>query len=164
MKTCVEGDIEFDFSLARTVREHDTTMPKCDEGSAPDGNTYWPGVDFRIEDDNGWIWLEVKDWRGRMAGSFGHKMRSKDYAEQMRGKFLGTTAFLAWNQTFQSDPVRYILLFEPPTTFDRSLLAPFQDLVRKEMNAAGRLNINTYVMRLDGWNAVFDYFPARKRR
>ncbi len=32
------------------------------------------------------------------------------------------------------------------------------------VNTAGRLNIATYVMPLDGWNAVFDYFPAQKRR
>ena len=106
MKNCVESNIKFDFSLARTVCEHDTTTPKCDEGTTPDRNTYWPGVDFRIEDEDGWIWLEVKDWRGRMPGSFVHKMRSKAFAEQMRGKFLGTTAFLVWNQIFQSDPVR----------------------------------------------------------
>ena len=164
MPTCIESGIEFDFSLARTVCEHDMTTSKCYGVSHPDGNTGWPGVDFRVEDEYGWIWLEVKHWQGRMRGSFAHKVQDKDYAAEMRGKFLGTTAYLAWNGMFTPAPLRYVLLFEPPTSSDRYLLAPFQDLVRKEMNAAIKLKIRVLVMSIDSWNDVFDRFPARKRR
>ncbi len=170
MKQCVEGDIVFDFSLARTVFEHDTTATKCDGGSTPDGNTGgWKGVDFRLEDDEGWIWLEIKDWRGQMRGSYSYKMQNRKFAVEMRYKFLGTTAHLAWKSMFTPVPVRYVLLFEPPTTADHYLLAPFQDLIRKEMYT-GHFDIRTFVMsvngngKLLGWNDVFDYFPAHKRR
>jgi hypothetical protein len=171
VKICSEGNIEFDFSSARTVFEHDKTTPNCDDGSTPDGNTGWPGVDFRIEDSSGWIWLEIKDWKGKMRGSYRWKMSNKAFAEEMRAKFLGTTAHLAWTNRFVSSPVRYVLLFEPPRGFDAHLLGPFQDLVRREMNVGGRLPIRTLVISLNrndrgiaGWNDVFDDFPARKTR
>lgn len=162
VRKCVASDIEFDFSVAKNLFEHDTTNPKCQGGSIPDGNTGWPGVDFREEEDQGWIWLEVKNWGGRMRGSFAHKMRSKEFAEEIRSKFLGTTAFLAWNERFMPAPVRYVLLFEPPNTSDPALLAPFQDLVRSEMPTSRALNISVHVMNIEKWNSIFPSYQARK--
>ncbi len=164
MRKCAESGLEFDFSKAHVVYEHDRTSAKCDGSSTADGNTYWPGVDFRIEEDTGWIWLEIKNWRGRMQGSFRAKLMSKAYAEEMRSKFLGTTSFLAWNNAFTSGSVRYILLFEPPTPFDRALLAPFQDFVRQEMSHPDKLDIRTYVFDVRSWNTVFTDYPVRKQK
>lgn len=162
MRKCVESQIEFDFSAARSVFEHDTTSSKCQGTSSADGNTFWPGVDFRVEDDRGWIWLEVKNWRGRMRGSFASKLKSRPFADEMRGKFLGTAAYLAYSGTFVPAPIRYVLLFKPPTTPDEALLATFQDLVRAEMSAPRRLNISVYVWNLNTWNHEFPDYQAKR--
>jgi hypothetical protein len=164
VRKCVESQIEFDFSAARNVFEHDTTSSKCQGTSTADGNTFWPGVDFRVEDERGWIWLEVKNWRGRMRGSFAHKLKSQSFADEMRSKFLGTAAYLAWHGTFAPVSIRYVLLFEPPDTSDEALLATFQDLIRAEMAAPRRLNISIYVWNLDTWNQEFPLYQAKKIR
>ena len=60
MSPYVESNIEFDFSAAKSLIEHDKTTPGVTGGSVH-GNNVWPGVDYCIEEASGeWIWLEVK--------------------------------------------------------------------------------------------------------
>jgi len=89
-------------------------------------------------------------------------LKSRPFADEMRGKFLGTAAFLAWNSAFTPVPIRYVLLFEPPGTSDEALLAIFQDLVRAEMSVPRRLNISIFVWNLDTWNQEFPNYTAKK--
>ena len=161
MTLCLESDIEFDFTAAKRVVAHDPNC-KCEGTFEEDGNSLFPCIDFRIEDNEGWVWMEVKNWRGRMRGSFRHKVRSETFAEEMRCKFLGTAAFLAFHSLFSPVPIRYILLFEPPNRDDIGMLAPFQDIVRRKMPNARRLEISVFVMDIDRWNELFVQFPARK--
>lgn len=165
MRKCRESDIEFDFSNALQVFEHDTTSSKCEGDSIADGNTVWSGVDFRVEDNAGWIWIEVKNWRGTKGKSdYLSKLKSKPFAEPMRAKFLGTTAFLAWNGNFDIAPLHYVLLFEPHPRADRSLNAPFQDLIRSELPIPNRLDIKVFVMNVSKWNETYPEYPAKKTK
>ncbi len=161
MRKCRESEIEFDFSNALQVFEHDTTLSNCEGDSIAEGNTVWPGVDFRIEVSFGSIWIEVKNWR-RMPGKFAYRMKSKSFAEEMRAKFLGTTAFLAWNGNFSKAALHYVLLFEPNPRTDPSLLGPFLDLIKGELNIPRELKIDVFVMTLDKWNQTYPDYPAKK--
>jgi hypothetical protein len=82
----------------------------------------------------------------------------------MRTKFLGTACYLAWHGNFVIAPVRYILLFEPPSASDAALLGPFQDLVRSEMSNPRHLNISVIVKNVDVWNRAFSQYPVRRLR
>lgn len=161
VRKCVESGIEFDFSSATEVHEHDRTVPNCSGNTSADGNNAWPGVDFRIRDDDGWIWLEVKHWP-RGPGRFAGKMKSKAFALEVRDKFLGTTAHLAWRGQFTAVNVRYILLFQPPPTADPALLTPFADLIRRALPVAHVQAVRLALMSLDEWTQRFEAYPARR--
>jgi hypothetical protein len=159
----VESNIEFDFSRATQVIEHDK--------QAGDGNSVWPGVDFRIEDPPGWIWLEVKSWdpthiaparRGGTRWSFICKMKSKPFAAEMRNKFLGTTAFLAWTNAFPLSDTRYIILFVPPKPLDKALLGTHNQLLRGHFpkTAPWAQPIRVSVLTIAEWNLRFPQYPA----
>lgn len=49
-----ESYIEFDLSSADRVHPHDTLGSKGNGECEPDGNTSWPGVDFRIKSSK-WV-------------------------------------------------------------------------------------------------------------
>jgi hypothetical protein len=160
----VESNIEFDFSRAVRVTEHDK----------PTGhnNNIWPGVDFCIEEPLEWIWLEVKCWapghiaprrRGGSRWSFLCKMRSNVYAQEMRSKFLGTTAFLAWMHAFPLAPTTFVLLFEPPHPMDSALIGSRITRMRQlVVNRAPWVQpIHVAVLTLHDWNARFPHYPAR---
>ncbi len=172
MSLFVESGIEFDFTRALTVLPHDSPLTGPLGFSSSDGNTTWPGVDFRIENANGWIWLEVKSWepgrvapkrRGGNRRSFSSKMRSKVFGQEMRGKFLGTSAYLAWGSQFLIAPTRFILLFEPPTPLDEALLGPFMDILAEQFSVPRKWqgNITVAAMSLSQWNRRFPDYPAR---
>lgn len=163
MRKCRESEIEFDFSNALQVFEHDTTVSNCEGDSIAEGNTVWPGVDFRIEDSDGEIWIEVKNWRGTKGKrNYLSKMKSRSFAEEMRAKFLGTTAFLAWNGNFRKALLHYALLFESHPKADPCLLGPFNDLLRSQLPIPNRLEIKVFVMNLEKWNETYPEYPAKK--
>ena len=167
MSLFIESGIEFDFTRALTVVEHDRAL----SGSS-DGNTTWPGVDFRLETAVGWIWLEVKSWepsriepqrRGGNRRRFNSKMRSKVFCQEMREKFLGTSAYLAWDNRLLIAPTRYILLFEPPSPLDVALLGSFMNILENQfpIPRKWRGNITVAVVTLAQWNRRFPDYPAR---
>ena len=171
MSVYVESNIEFDFTAATTVIEHDKATP-THPGGPVHNNSIWPGVDFCIEDASGdWIWLEVKNWnpthitpnrRGGSRWSFLCKMRSNEYAREMRAKFLGTTAFLAWKNAFPLAPTRFVLLFEPPHPLDAALLGSritrMQGLIPRRHWAQP---ITVSILTVREWNRRMGIYPAR---
>ncbi len=97
-----------------------------------------------------------------MRGSYKFKLKSKEFADEIRGKFLGTSAFLAWNSAFVCEPVLYILLFEPPKAQDAAMLSKFQDFIRSSLPIPRQLSISVYVWDLATWNAEYPQYQARK--
>lgn len=172
MSVYVESNIEFDFTAATTVIEHDKLTPTHSGGSVH-GNNVWPGVDFCIEETSGgWIWLEVKSWdptrivpnrRGGSRRSFICKMRSNEYAKEMRGKFLGTTAFLAWKNALSLAPTQFVLLFEPPHPLDVALLGSRITKMRSLLpnRPYWAQPISVAVLTVSQWNLRYVPYPAR---
>lgn len=171
MSLFVESNITFDFTAARAVIEHDKSVP-THSGGDTHGNNKWPGVDFCIEEASGsWIWLEVKSWdpahippirRGGNRRSFLCKMRSNAFLLEMRGKFLGTTAFLAWTGTLPACTTHFVLLFEPPHVLDAALLGSRMARLREQIQDRRWLPpVTVSVLTLSEWTARFgrDY-PA----
>ena len=173
MSVYAESNIEFNFSLARMVIEHDKSTP-THPGGIVHNNSIWPGVDFCLEEITGeWIWLEVKSWnathiaphrRGGSRWSFICKMKSNEYAKEMRGKFLGTTAFLAWTNSFPVAPTQFVLLFEPPKPIDSALFGSRITRMRSLIpnRAIWAHPISVSILTVSGWNARFGHsYPAR---
>ena len=165
MSVFIERRIEFDFTHAVSAAPHDARL-------GGHGNDKWPGVDFCIQDGQEWIWLEVKSWdpthivakeRGGSRWSFICKMKSKAFTQEMRNKFLGTTAFLAWRNIFPLAPTRFILLFQPPHALDSALLVTFQSRIKSQV-----ANLKTWqepiyaaVLDLAEWNRRYSAYPAK---
>lgn len=170
MSLYVESNIEFDFTAALRVLEHDKALDPANP--LRQGNTTWPGVDFCLEEVSGWIWLELKNWdpahvdprrRGRDRWSFICKMKSDTFAKDMRNKFLGTTAFLAWTNAFPLAPIRFIMLFEPPYPMDSALLGSRTLRMRDHIpnRRIWQQPVHVSVLTLREWKLRFPHYPAR---
>ena len=172
MSLYVESNITFDFTSAAAVIEHDRTVSAV-PGGRVHGNSIWPGVDLCIEQPSGeWIWLEVKNWdprhiapsrRGGSRWSFICKMRSNQFLKEMRVKFLGTMAYLAWTGSLPTAPVQFVLLFEPPKLLDSALVGSrmtrLRELIRNLARWAHPIRVS--VLTLVEWNARFGHiYPA----
>ncbi len=165
MSVFIERRIEFDFTSAVSVVQHDKPAPGH-------GNSVWSGVDFCIEEPPDWIWLEVKSWdpthipardKGGSRWSFLCKMRSKSFTKEMRDKFLGTTAFLTWRGVFPLAPTRFVLLFQPPRPLDSALLVTFQTRIKSQVPNLTIWAQPIFVAVLDvaEWNRRYPQYPAR---
>lgn len=143
-----------------------------DERPGGQGNNIWNGVDFCLQDGAEHLWLEVKSWhpahinprnRGGSRRSFLSKMKSKAFTQEMRNKFLGTTAFLAWTDQFVPAPTRFILLFHPPRPLDAALLVTFQNRIKAQVPnlRVWQQPIFVAVLDLDEWNRRYSEYPAR---
>lgn len=165
MSVFLEQTLEIDFTNAVSVVPHDNRP-------GGQGNSIWPGVDFCLQDGPDWIWLEVKNWdpthiapnrRGGTRWSFICKMQSKTFTKEVRDKFLGTTAFLAWTGTFPLAPTRFILLFEPPHALDAALLVTFQTRLKAQIpdHVLWQQAVHVAVLNLAQWNQRFPDYPAR---
>jgi hypothetical protein len=154
-----ESGIEFDFSAALSCSKHDTV------------NRAWPGVDFLVEEPTRWIWLEVKNWepsalppryRGGQRRSFLSKMKSKTFfTEVLRGKFLGTSAFLALTNQHPAKDIVYVVLLQSPR-FDSALKLHAIDRMSKLIPRRGPwfVNVGVAVVDLRDWNRLFSPYPA----
>lgn len=165
MSVFIESHIEFDFTHAVSAAAHD-------ERSGGQGNNIWNGVDFCLQDGAEQLWLEVKSWnaahidprnRGGSRRSFLSKMKSKVFTQEMRNKFIGTTAFLAWTNNFTPAPTRYVLLFQPPHALDAALLVTFQNRIKSQVPnpRVWQQPIYVAVLDLDEWNRRYPEYPAR---
>jgi hypothetical protein len=170
----VESNIEFDFTKAHSVIEYETLLTRHPGASPTQRNTFWPGIDFQVEESPGdAIWLEVKSWnpasvppkdRGGSRRSFWYKMRSERFAGEMRGKFLGASAFFLWENVPLPSNVRFLLVFEPPHPIDTPLVLAFGHKVKQQMMPPRvlpwRRRIDVGALTLAEWNARFPDYPA----
>lgn len=165
MSVYVESKIEFDFTNAVSVAPHDSRP-------GGQGNSVWPGVDFCIQEQDEWIWLEVKNWdpthiaakdRGGNCWSFICKMKRKAFTKEIREKFLGTAAFLTWKDIFPLAPTRFILLFQPPHPLDSALLVTFQTRLKSQIPNLPIWEEPIFVAVVDvaEWNMRYRQYPAR---
>ena len=164
MPQCTESKIEFNFDSAFEVHTHDLNC-RCEGDHQRDGNSLWPGVDFRIVDAEGALWLEVKNWRVSARNSYSRAMRSKMFAREMREKFLGTAAFLASRKdpNAMPSPLTLVFLFQGPHGADPRLRGICNQLVRDQLHSAlNPLNIRFAIVDVDTWNQRFPDYPARQ--
>lgn len=91
-------------------------------------------------------------------------MRSKEFTAEVRGKFLGTSAYLAWTNQFPSTRVRYILVFEPPQPLDAALLVTQSTALRSQIPNLRKWSqpISVAVLTMAEWNMRFPDYPANK--
>jgi hypothetical protein len=163
----VESGIDFDFRTAVDLKRHDRPVAQGGEG-----NTIWNGVDFRVLDSVGWVWVEVKSWnpgriapryRGGNQRRFVGRMRSREFGLELRAKFLGTTSFLAWTGAFLPAPVTYVVVLQPPRPLDKALMGTFATRVRAAFPNPGPWTqaLSVAVVDLADWNALYPHFPAK---
>ena len=142
MSVYEESGFRFDLSAA----DHSVIHDKAD---LHDGNTFWPGVDFRVFEGDSQIWIEVKSWDFKMfLDRMERKQVKRDFfakfikegADEFRNaivaKFLGTTCYLAWSGLGVPQSVHYVVFLEPPDRGSRPLLGPFQDRLRDQFKQA----------------------------
>ena len=173
MSVYEESGFRFDFTAANNSVVHDKADPH-------DGNTFWPGVDFRVfENNDHQVWIEVKSWdfktfldrmeRKRIKRDFLAKF-VKEGAEEFRNdiaaKFLGATCYLAWAGLGIPQSVCYVVFLEPPDRGSRPLLGPFQDRLRgqfKQAQARGWGHRITYqVVDLAEFQREFPNYPTKR--
>lgn len=163
-----ESGIEFDFTNAISVIRHDKPLPHGD------GNTIWKGVDFRIKNANAaWIWLEVKSWDPRgiiledqesSRTDFYSKLMTKEFGAELRSKFYGTTAFLAWTGAFEPTDVTFVVLLQPPHPIDKALLGTLSESIRSafpQKKAIWTHNLSFALADVDEWNKSYPDFRAK---
>ena len=175
MNVHVESNIEFDFTKAHRVVEYENLFAGLPGASPNQRNQFWPGIDFHIEDaPDDVIWLEVKSWnpaqfaprdRGGQRRSFQCKMKSKSYPMEVREKFLGASAFFAWDSRPIPLKVRFLLLLEPPHPMDSALILTFGHKVRSQLMPprilTWRRRMEVSALTLAEWNRRFPDYPAR---
>ena len=142
MSVYKESGFTFDFGAASAIAVHDKADPH-------DGNTFWPGVDFRVADGGREVWIEVKSWsyrrildrverRGAMK-DYEAKLAQKtteEFRDEIVAKFLGTSCYLGWSGLGIQPRVLYVVFLEPPDRGSRALLGPFRDRLRDEFKNA----------------------------
>ncbi len=176
MSVFVESNIKFDFTQASSAFEYQTELASLTGASATTRNTFWPGIDFHIQDtETSAIWLEVKNWdpayieperRSDSQQSFLSKINSNAFAREMREKFLGTSAFFAWAGRKLPDNVHYLLMFEPPQPLDSALVLAFGHKVKQILSPPKLLpwcnRINVCALTLSDWNKRYPDYTAVK--
>lgn len=170
----VESNIQFDFTNAHKVIEFEALLKDFPGASPTVRNTFWPGIDFHIEEQSGEaIWLEVKSWnptvispknRGGSRRSFQCKMKSAPFAEAMRGKFFGTSAYFGWDNRPLPTRVLFLLLFEPPQPIDSALMLTFGHKIKSQLMPPKvipwRKRIEVAAMDLTEWNKRYPDYPT----
>ena len=101
MSVWEESGIRFDFSGAAHSEKHD------------EENRKFPAVDFLVHETPGnWLYVEVKNWepaslpahaQAESRADFAAKMRSAVFYQELRNKFLGTSAFFDADEKAAAD-------------------------------------------------------------
>ncbi|HLO98080.1 MAG TPA: hypothetical protein VK171_05760, partial [Fimbriimonas sp.] len=101
--------------------------------------------------------------RGGAQRSFVSKMKSQPFADEMRGKFWGTTSYLSWTGSFQPSDVVFVLLLQPPRPVDKALLGTLQTRIRSLFPGTNPWThtLAVAVMDVTDWNASFPNYAAR---
>ena len=172
MSVYQESGFQFDFTAAVQSVIHDKDLPH-------DGNTFWPGVDFRVFEDDREVWIEVKSWSFKLIlDKIERRQAKKDYQNKLLGdaagefrrdiveKFLGTSCYLAWAQHSMPQEVYYVVFLEPPNKGSQPLLGPFQDRLRDQFkNAQARpwgKRIKYRVVNIEQFQKEFPNYPIAR--
>jgi len=162
-----ESGFSFDFSASPGgAVTHDRV--------SGDGNTMWPGVDFRVAEHDREIWIEIKSWsfkrilekveRYKSNRDFKQKMIADEFRDEIFSKFLGTTSFLSWSGIGLPNSVTYVVFLEPPNRGSRALLQPFRDRLRDEFKNTRDLSwgsrIGLEVVDLEQFRAKLPNYPV----
>ena len=168
-----ESGFLFDFTSASNSTIHDKAFPN-------DGNTFWPGVDFRVFEGHREVWIEVKSWRRKLVHDkverrttqkdFARKLiddAASEFRDDIVSKFLGTTSYLAWSGNDIPRAVLYIVFLEPPNRGSRPLLLSFQDRLRDQFkNAQTRSwgkRIAYRVVDMAGFQELFPHYAVKRK-
>ena len=90
-------------------------------------------------------------------------MRSNSFfREVLRGKFTGTSAYLALTNAHPQTAITYAVLLESPK-LDTALKLHANDRMRQLIrpNAGWALPIGVIVLDLAAWNALYPEYPAQ---
>jgi hypothetical protein len=172
MSVYEESGFQFDFTSAIDSSIHDKDLPH-------DGNTFWPGVDFRVVESQREVWIEVKSWSfSRIHDKVERRTAQRDFAQKLVkdatdefrdeivAKFFGTTSYLVWSGISVPPAVTYIVFLEPPNRGSRALLGPFQDRLRDQFkNAQARpwgKRITYRVVDMAGFHELFPNFLVKR--
>ena len=105
--------------------------------------------------------------RGGSRWSFISKMKSTEFAKEMRGKFLGTASFHLWDGLPLTQTVRFVMVIEPPHRIDDALVLAFSHRVMQQIMppriVPWRDRITVTAFPLAEWNLRFPEYPARIR-
>lgn len=162
MPRLTESGIEFDLTAARSACRHDSVPGH--------GNRRWPGVDFCVEDADGLLWIEVKNWwppglpphrRGPSRRSFLCSLRNGVLSRRLRDKLLGTTAYLTWIQRPPAEDLRFVVVLEPVQEVDCALLLALNDKLSSFARGPWAYQITCSAMNVEQWNARFPEYTAR---
>lgn len=157
MAIAEESNLRFDFG------DHEYAF----HDQRGDGNTNWKGVDFRIKLEVGWLWLEVKNYNrtdeqeAQRASNSYQKVTEKGGLMIFTEKFLGTTAFLAWSEKFNAEPLHYVVLLEPPLNADAAILSTATQELKSNIQPMAGKRVKVAVVNLAGWNQFYPEFPAK---
>jgi hypothetical protein len=140
MRRYKESGFWFDFRAANDSVIHDKEMDS--DGNPQDGNTCWPGVDFRVFENDREVWVEVKSWSHKYIRGFAQqnksrrdflsKIRSDEFRYKIFGKFIGTTSYLIWSGKHIPERVFYVVFLEPPNRGSLPLAMAFGERIREE--------------------------------
>jgi hypothetical protein len=155
----VESEIEIDLTHAIKYDKHDAV------------NNVWPAVDFIIDNGAEYLWLEIKNYeqssiplrrRGGQRWKFLCEMRGKPFFRELRGKFLGTTAYLSFTGDMPTKPIVYIILLESPK-LDSALKQRAMDRMRELLRPhhTWTPSIAVAVVNVADWNALYPHYPAK---
>ena len=166
MRIVEESGIEFDFTAAASVMRPD---------KEPSGGV-WPNVDFRVDEGERELWIEVKSWhpsrfktqseRIAKTKEFIGKLSSDELRKKLVAKFLGTSAYLAWTGVFVPKKVIYVMLLdsEPLRRDQAALLVSFKDRLKPRFPTTPPWthSITHVVMDLETFQARFARYPCRR--
>ena len=164
MRIVEESGIEFDFTAAESVMRPD---------KEPSGGV-WPNVDFRVDEGERELWIEVKSWhpsrfktqleRIAKTKEFIGKLSSDEFGRRIVSKFLGTTAYLAWTGEFAPKKVVYVVLLDSAHPRRSPLLVSFKDRLKPRFPTTPPWthSITHVVMDLETFQARFARYPCRR--
>lgn len=161
-----ESGITFDFAEMKSVVRQDS--------KAEGGHQCWAAIDFRCETDAGdQMWIEVKSFdlkrfparlRGGKQREFVGKIRSGSLAEEIRGKFLGTAAYLGLTGELEAKPILFVAIIVPPRDVDKALLGALDQrlsrFIQPRLPWIARPTLA--VMDLQEWNQRFPEYEGTK--
>lgn len=164
MSVWEESGIRFDFSGAAHSEKHDAE------------NRAFPAVDFLVHETPGnWLYVEVKNWepaslpahaQAESRADFAAKMQSAVFYQELRNKFLGTSAFLTLMKKPQpTQRVLFVVVLESPILTSEFLSHAITRMRGQLPNRPNKgmewaVSFDVAVVSVAEWNKRFTNYPA----